>query len=53
MERGRDLPRGAAFYETLLPALQSHRRPNEHWLQFEAAGADSANEFFDVRSHRA
>jgi hypothetical protein len=41
--RVRSLAEARPFYETLLPALGFTRDVGiEHWLQFEAAGADSA-----------
>jgi hypothetical protein len=47
--RVRSLTEARPFYETLLPALGFTRDVRiEHWLQFEAAGADSATEFFGV-----
>ena len=47
--RVRSLAEARPFYETLLPALGFTRDVRiEHWLQFEAAGADSATEFFGV-----
>jgi predicted enzyme related to lactoylglutathione lyase len=47
--RVRSLAEVRPFYETLLPALGFTRDVRiEHWLQFEAAGADSATEFFGV-----
>jgi catechol 2,3-dioxygenase-like lactoylglutathione lyase family enzyme len=47
--RVRNLAEARPFYETLLPALGFTRDVRiEHWLQFEAAGADSATEFFGV-----
>jgi catechol 2,3-dioxygenase-like lactoylglutathione lyase family enzyme len=47
--RVRSLAVARPFYETLLPALGFTRDVRiEHWLQFEAAGADSATEFFGV-----
>jgi catechol 2,3-dioxygenase-like lactoylglutathione lyase family enzyme len=47
--RVRSLAEARPFYETLLPALGFTRDVGiEHWLQFEAAGADSATEFFGV-----
>jgi catechol 2,3-dioxygenase-like lactoylglutathione lyase family enzyme len=47
--RVRSLAEARSFYETLLPALGFTRDVEiEHWLQFEAAGADGATEFFGV-----
>jgi catechol 2,3-dioxygenase-like lactoylglutathione lyase family enzyme len=47
--RVRSLAEARPFYETLLPALGFSRDLRiEHWLQFEAAGVDSATEFFGV-----
>jgi predicted enzyme related to lactoylglutathione lyase len=47
--RVRSLAEAGPFYETLLPALGFTRDVRiEHWLQFEAAGADGAAEFFGV-----
>ena len=47
--RVRSLAEARPFYETLLPALGFTRDVRiEHWLQFEAAGADSVTEFFGV-----
>jgi catechol 2,3-dioxygenase-like lactoylglutathione lyase family enzyme len=47
--RVRSLGEARPFYETLLPALGFTRDVRiEHWLQFEAAGADGATEFFGV-----
>jgi catechol 2,3-dioxygenase-like lactoylglutathione lyase family enzyme len=47
--RVRSLAEARSFYETLLPALGFTRDVRiEHWLQFEAAGADGATEFFGV-----
>ena len=47
--RVRSLAEARPFYETLLPALGFTRDVRiEHWLQFEAAGVDSATEFFGV-----
>ena len=47
--RVRSLAEVRAFYETLLPALGFTRDVRiEGWLQFEAAGADGATEFFGV-----
>ena len=47
--RVRSLAEARPFYEILLPALGFTRDVrNEHWLQFEAAGADGATEFFGV-----
>jgi predicted enzyme related to lactoylglutathione lyase len=47
--RVRSLAEARPFYETLLPALGFTRDVRiEHWLQFEAAGADGATEFFGV-----
>ena len=47
--RVRSLAEARSFYETLLPALGFTRDVRiEGWLQFEAAGADSAPEFFGV-----
>ena len=47
--RVRNLAEVRPFYETLLPALGFTRDVRiEHWLQFEAVGADSATEFFGV-----
>jgi len=45
--RVRSLAEARPFYEALLPALGFTRDVGiEGWLQFEAAGADSATEFF-------
>ena len=45
----RTLAEARPFYETLLPVLGFTCDVRiEHWLQFEAAGADSATEFFGV-----
>src|SRR3989442_13312859 len=47
--RVRSLSEARRFYETLLPALGfTHDATIEGWLQFEAAGADGATEFFGV-----
>jgi catechol 2,3-dioxygenase-like lactoylglutathione lyase family enzyme len=47
--RVRSLAEARPFYEALLPALGFTRDVRiEHWLQFEAAGVDSATEFFGV-----
>ena len=47
--RVRSLAEAHPFYETLLPALGFTRDVRiEQWLQFEAAGADGATEFFGV-----
>jgi hypothetical protein len=47
--RVRSLAEARPFYETLLPALGFTREVRiEHWLQFEAAAADGATEFFGV-----
>ena len=47
--RVRSLAEVRPFYETLLPALGFTRDVRiEGWLQFEAAGADGATEFFGV-----
>jgi catechol 2,3-dioxygenase-like lactoylglutathione lyase family enzyme len=47
--RVRSLAEARSFYETLLPALGFTRDVRiEHWLQFEAAGADGATDFFGV-----
>ena len=47
--RVRSLAEARPFYEALLPALGFTRDVGiEGWLQFEAAGADSATEFFGV-----
>ena len=47
--RVRSLAEVRPFYETLLPALGFTRNVRvEGWLQFEAAGADGATEFFGV-----
>ncbi len=47
--RVRSLAEVRSFYETLLPALGFTRDVRiEGWLQFEAAGADGATEFFGV-----
>ena len=47
--RVRSLSKARPFYEMLLPALGFTREANiEGWLQFEAAGADGATEFFGV-----
>jgi catechol 2,3-dioxygenase-like lactoylglutathione lyase family enzyme len=47
--RVRNLAEARPFYETLLPALGFTLDARiEGWLQFEAAGADSATEFFGV-----
>ena len=47
--RVRSLSGARRFYETLLPALGFTRDATiEGWLQFEAAGADGATEFFGV-----
>ena len=47
--RVRSLDEVRPFYETLLPALGFTRDVRiEHWLQFEAEGADGATEFFGV-----
>jgi hypothetical protein len=47
--RVRSLAEVRPFYETLLPVLGFTRDVEiEHWLQFEAAGADGATEFFGV-----
>jgi catechol 2,3-dioxygenase-like lactoylglutathione lyase family enzyme len=47
--RVRSLAEARPFYETLLPALGFTRDVRiEHWLQFEAAGAYGAAEFFGV-----
>ena len=47
--RVRSLAEVRSFYETLLPALGFPRDVRiEGWLQFEAAGADGATEFFGV-----
>ena len=45
----RSLDEARPFYETLLPALGfTYDVRIEHWLQFEAAGADGATELFGV-----
>jgi len=45
----RTLAEARPFYETLLPALGlTCDLRIEGWLQFEAAGADGATEFFGV-----
>ena len=45
----RSLAEARPFYETLLPALGfTYDVRIEHWLQFEAAGADGATELFGV-----
>jgi catechol 2,3-dioxygenase-like lactoylglutathione lyase family enzyme len=47
--RVRSLAEARSFYETLLPALGFTRDVRiERWLQFEAAGVDSATEFFGL-----
>ena len=47
--RVRSLAEVRPFYEMLLPALGFTRDAKiEGWLQFEAAGADGATEFFGV-----
>ena len=47
--RVRNLSEARPFYEMLLPALGFTREAKiEGWLQFEAAGADGATEFFGV-----
>jgi predicted enzyme related to lactoylglutathione lyase len=47
--RVRSLSEARPFYEMLLPALGFTREAKiEGWLQFEAAGADGATEFFGV-----
>ena len=47
--RVRSLAEARSFYEVLLPALGFTRNVRvEGWLQFEAAGADGATEFFGV-----
>jgi len=47
--RVRHLADARHFYETLLPALGFTRNVGiEGWLQFEAAGTDSATAFFGV-----
>ena len=47
--RVRSLAEARPFYEALLPALGFTRDVGiESWLQFEAAGAGSAPEFFGV-----
>ena len=47
--RVRSLAEVRSFYETLLPALGFTRDVRiQGWLQFEAAGADGATEFFGV-----
>lgn len=47
--RVRNLSEARPFYEMLLPALGFTRDVTvEGWLQYEAAGADGATEFFGV-----
>ena len=47
--RVRSISEARRFYEALLPALGFTRDVRiEGWLQFEAAGADGATEFFGV-----
>lgn len=47
--RVRSLVEARPFYEMLLPALGFVREAKiEGWLQFEAAGADGATEFFGI-----
>ncbi|MGH7206855.1 MAG: VOC family protein [Nitrospiraceae bacterium] len=47
--RVRNLSEARPFYEILLPALGFTRDATiEGWLQFEAAGADGATEFFGI-----
>lgn len=47
--RVKNLAEVRPFYETLLPALGFTRDVRiEGWLQFEAAGADGATEFFGI-----
>lgn len=47
--RVRNLSEARPFYEMLLPALGFTRDATvEGWLQYEAAGADGATEFFGV-----
>jgi predicted enzyme related to lactoylglutathione lyase len=47
--RVRNLSEARPFYEMLLPALGFTREAKiEGWLQFEAAGADGATEFFGI-----